>query len=52
MFIYAAQNLSGRIPKELMTLLSPGNETGWLKIKGEEKILNEYSFMPIEIGTV
>lgn len=28
--MYAAQNLSGRIPKELMTLLSPKNETGWL----------------------
>lgn len=28
--MYAAQNLSGRIPKELVTLLSPGNETRWL----------------------
>lgn len=48
MFIYAAQNLFGRIPKELVTFLSPGNVIGWLKDKGEERIFNEYSLVPFE----
>lgn len=46
--LYMQRRISGRIPRELVTLLSPGSETGWLKGMDEERIFSECSFMPFE----